>query len=106
MFLIILPLSVNVMPKASSKHLTDAIVCPVGQTPHILCVIWGASLGSLVFRIFSNPRKSVPLEFASVILPLVLTVIVHLLCPSILVKGSMIIVAIFYLHLLSSVIYT
>jgi len=78
------------------------MVCPVGQTPQILWVITGASLGSLRMRMFSNPLNMVPHAFASIIpVPLAEVVIIHLECPSILVKGSIIIVAIFYIHLLS-----
>jgi hypothetical protein len=72
------------------------MVCPVGQTPQILWVITGASLGSLRIRMFSKPLNMVPDASARVIPEPTDAVIVHFECPSILVKGSMVIVGIFY----------
>ncbi len=63
------PLGGGFIPKALSRHRTDAVAWAVGHTPHILCVIWEASLGSLPFRMISNPLKSVPIDFASTTLP-------------------------------------
>ncbi len=66
-FLHVLVPGSTVMPNAVSKLLTEANPCAVGQTPHIRCVICGASLGSLLFMISSKPLNRLPVHFASVI---------------------------------------
>ena len=82
------PLPKPEYPNASSRHLTDAIACAVGQTPQILWVMMTASLGFLSFMMSSKPRHMVPLDktpvaafelFVSTSIPR---------CPSILVIGS------------------
>ena len=93
------PLSGGLTLKASSMLMDD--VCPweVGQTPQMRCVMCQASRGSLPCRMISNPRNSVPVVHASLTLPPSTSTSI-LRCPSILVNGSMVILAIiFYLRL-------
>ena len=75
-------------PNASSRHLTDAIACAVGQTPQILWVMMTASLGFLFCMMSSKPRHMVPLDKTPVAALALLVSTSIPKCPSILVIGS------------------
>src|SRR5512140_3915651 len=102
-FLIILALSGIVAPIAFSTALTELCAWTVVHTPHIREVSAQQSLGSLPFRIISMPLNMVPDDQASGTLPPSIWASI-LRCPSILVMGSIAILAIPILLLLVSVL--
>src|SRR5512143_1332754 len=81
-----------VIPQAFSTALTEHCAWTVVQTPHIREVSAQHSLGSLPFTMVSMPLHMVPDDQASVTLP-PSTWASILKCPSILVTGSIAILA-------------